>query len=385
MTRVGLFVDADNLLPFWRPAARTPLRTEGIAHYIQKADFVSMLRQMDELVAAEGAVVFREAYGTWANSARRIPAGLMYHEYGYDLQHVPPLARSREDLEAQGGAAAAAGRSSAQSLKNAGDILLSVRAVLASTREHALDTVVVGAADKDYHQLVTELKRLGKRVVCLAFPQEEQQGRLLSQTFDDLLELDPIERWDELDRVQNPPRPNVKSKPQKAAPAEPTLAVVARPSEPTLRPKIKDPFVLARRLWERIGEENLVIGDAASIAHLDFEVDAASAARFESILIESGVVFVNFGPIAVEPDAELDSWKLRAVEALVEALLAEFLESADLSALPPADQLGRIESELSGRFQSLNPGVTRQIAAALGRHAIGLADGTPPESPSDSY
>jgi hypothetical protein len=379
MTRVGIFVDADNLLPYWLNDVRTV--PEPRAYYIQSADFETVLAQVDALADGEGSVVFREAYGHWANAARSIPASLMYHQFGYDLQHVPPLSR-----EKQVAATPTVNIPGGEGLKNAGDILLSVRAILAASRRQSLDTVIVGAADKDYHQLVTELKRLGKRVVCLAFQQKTQQGRLLLETFDHVLTLDSIALWDELDEAQSASgttkvRTPAAAKASAGDARRSTLATQKRPAEPPVAPKIRDPFVLARTWWEMIDANASTEHHLVTSAVLDHNVTHSEAAA----LVEGLKRGQHLGSAAVgvgRPDGvELDEWKHDVVRVLVDVVIDESIRILDDPNRATAERIELIRGGTQRRFQSLTTGLRIVIEDALGRRTVELT-GTPPEEPN---
>jgi hypothetical protein len=379
MTRVGIFMDADNMLPFWVGEKGAPNVPEPRAHYIQADDFEAVLSQVDALADGEGSVVFREAYGHWANTARALPASMMYHEYGYDLQHVPPLSR-----EKQGAPRETAATPGSEGLKNAGDILLSVRAIMAASRRHALDTIIVGAADKDYHQLVTELKRLGKRVVCMAFPQTSQQAKLLLETFDDVLTLDPVPRWGELEKVQSPRYKGTKGQPVGAAarpPAvkRPPLAMQKRPKEPKAPAKIKDPFILARGLWALFDESAPLEQDLVGYSVLHQNVSRVEAETLVSRLAE-GAHLVSAGDRFERPDGvEFDDWKRDVVRSLVEIVVDASFAKLDDPLRPPAERIDRVRDATKYRFQSLSMGIRIAIDDAVGRRAVDMADGTPPD------
>lgn len=251
LNRVALFVDVDNVLPFWRDDAGLD-RSE----YLQRSDFQSFLDRVEAQVAHEGTVVLREAYGKWDNPARDLAGPMMYHRYGYALQHIPPLARRGKD----------------EPLKNAGDILLASRAILASVSTFdTLDTIVIAAADNDYQPLAVELKRLGMRVVLLSFPLVGQQRTLLKAAFDGHLEIKHVKRWVELDaihrsrRQQQSARPvgGAAPKPRESAPARiaraheaapaartPSGTHTARPVEAAGVRTLPAPGLIASSLWE---------------------------------------------------------------------------------------------------------------------------------------
>lgn len=235
---VAVFVDADNLLPYWRQDRQSGLR---LADYLQRSDFVEVLAELERRTDELGTVIVREAFGKWDNPARRLAAALLYREHGYALQHVPPLSRRGK-------------QDAGEPLKNAGDILLAARAIReVTTGPFEIGTVVIAAADKDYHPLVVELKRLGKRVICLSFPLQGQQKTLLRAVFDDYIELTPVERWERLDREYRgaAPRRAVTAK----TPPAPTPAAQLAPATPPRvvepeRDAIAAPTTVAERLWE---------------------------------------------------------------------------------------------------------------------------------------
>jgi hypothetical protein len=372
-------MDADNMLPFWVGEKGAPNVPEPRAHYIQAADFEAVLAQVNALADGEGSVVFREAYGHWANTARAVPASMMYHQFGYDLQHVPPLSR-----EKHGAPRETAATPGSEGLKNAGDILLSVRAILAASRRHALDTIIVGAADKDYHQLVTELKRLGKRIVCMAFPQTSQQATLLLETFDDVLTLDPVPRWVELEKVQSPRYKGTKGQPVGAAARPPTakrppLAVQKRPPEPQAPAKIKDPFILARGLWSMFDESGPSEQDMVGFSVLQQNVSQVEAETLVSRLAE-GAHLISAGDHFQRPDGvEFEDWKRDVVRNLVEIIVDAWFAKLDDPERPPAERIERVRDATKGRFQSLSMGIRIAIDDALGRRAVDLAGSTTPQ------
>ena len=378
---VGIFIDADNLLPFWlggRSAVQCPRER---SHYIKAIDFKAVLEQVDSLVAPEGSVVFREAYGHWANSARSIPASMMYHEFGYDLQHVPPLSREINVANRT------IGGKRDEGLKNAGDILLSVRAIRAATERLGLDTIIVGAADKDYHQLVTELKRLGKKVVCLAFPQSGQQGKLLLETFDEVLILSPVARWIELKKAQISSNQAagkhgsqvIRCAPEALTPVSP-LAAVERPQEPSKPTKIPDAHVLAREIWEQLETGALSTERLLAIAVVDHEVSQAEARGMLSRLLERGQLLEEETSVRAPANSGLTAWKRNFVVALIDTMVDDLFDESAETAIGLTAQLHMVREQAAARFRVVTPGITAPIGEAVGRRTSGLTAGTPRKS-----
>lgn len=259
MTRVAVFLDVDNVLPF--ASSDLPELLHGSAR--DQVSAHAVLAELEEVVQTFGDVVIREAYGRWDNAARYAPA-VVLSELGYRLRHMPPL--SVDHGETHG-------------LKNAADILLAVRSVLA--RDQA-EVAVLVAMDSDYQPLVAELKADGVTVVGVGFERPGRQAQTLRETLDVFVALTPVPGWDaivswrrtgivpnavaplaprsmpgeQLIRVRpQPPMPRAVPAPSSthapavhpaAAPAPPAPAAAPAPVPPAPRPLPRDPHARVR-------------------------------------------------------------------------------------------------------------------------------------------
>lgn len=346
--RVGVFVDADNLLPYWRERVEFQGRT---AQYLNAADYTQFLTEIEENAEREGNVEVREAYGKWDNKARYIAASLMYHVYGYELQHVPPLSRySSEGVDPL-------------KLKNAGDILLSSRAILAAaTGPTALDTVIIAAADNDYQPLVVELKRLGKRVLCLSFPLKGQQRALLAKVFDDHLVLTAIQRWTQLEHDQEHP---------------PQRSVAPRPVEPTTPPKMLDPRALADLLWTALQRGPVLPAELrtqlVTQGHVDSQfVDCQLSNPFVMKLTSDALVLIDADHRVVPDDAERDTWVPAASRAFLDVIVKMRLRATRLSHPDVTEQIAVVRSSILGCVANAAPDLADRVDMALARGATRL-------------
>lgn len=337
--KVGVFLDVDNLFPYWLYLHRL----EPATNYLVAADFTLVLDRIAALARAEGVVVTYEAYGHWANKARFPAASLMYHEYGYDLQHVPPLYREEADKTKPDRILPTS------NLKNAGDILLASRAILAAVRaDPSLETVIIGAADSDYQQLVIELKRLGMRVVCLSFPIEGQQRTLLASAYDDHLVLDPVARWVDLDKAQERPA---------------TGAVTKVPVERVAVPTFQAPNLVADALW------TLLVSGAVPWPSLlrGLEVEGGIGGDDAGVvlmgLLSRHLVLLE-SLTARLPDAPVRGhWIPSVTAAVVDELVVAAYSSA--SGASTADRTAAARTAVLAKFRQVNPKLEQQVSAAL--------------------
>jgi len=355
-SRVGIFVDADNLLPYWSGRAALQGRT---AEYLNAADYTQFLTEIEEKASEEGYVEVREAYGKWDNKARYIAASLMYHVYGYELQHVPPLSRF-----SHGGA-------DPSKLKNAGDILLSSRAILAAvTGPTAVDTVIIAAADNDYQPLVAELKRLGKRVLCLSFPLKGQQRALLVKAFDGHLVLSTIERWTALARDQeHPPRPSV----------------APRPTEPIAPRKMLDPTQMAEQLWAVLRNGPVRTAELraqlVTDGHADSQfVDCQFSNPFVQNLTTKGLLLIEADHRVLPDDADGDTWIAAASRELLQVIVKMRLRATRISHPGTAEQIEFVRASILGTIADGTADLVDRVDIALAWGATQMG-GTPDPNP----
>ncbi len=177
MSRVAVFIDGDNILPFADGGLPDVLQSAATDLTSASAVIAAIEREAQLL----GDVIVREAYGRWDNGARQMPAAILAG-LGYRLRHMPPLDRERGETHG---------------LKNAADILLAVRTVIASG---GVDTVAIVAMDSDYQPLIAELRSVGVAVVGIGFARTGTQAEILRDTFDYFALLPDVDGWEALRR-----------------------------------------------------------------------------------------------------------------------------------------------------------------------------------------
>jgi hypothetical protein len=343
-SKVGVFLDVDNLFPYWLGKQQL----EPATKYLIAEDFSSTLQRIAELAEAEGTVMTYEAYGHWANKARFTAATLMYHEYGYDLQHVPPLYRETSAKERPDQIIPT------EFLKNAGDILLASRAILASVRTNSsLDTVVIGAADSDYQQLVIELKRLGVRVVCLSFPLVGSQRTLLASIYDEHRLLEPVQRWIDLQAAQE----------RKATP--PATKV---PVEPQPKPTALAPPAIAAAVWDLLEAGAAPWATMLRTFGLKGGLSGPDCRVALDGLLSHCLVVLESQELARPEGALHDQWISDVAEAILDALVDQAYSNSTTEST--TSRLDTARAQVIARFQEPNAELERAVSEALNRMLI---------------
>ncbi|POH59662.1 hypothetical protein C3B59_17370 [Cryobacterium zongtaii] len=371
MTRVAVFLDVDNVLPF--ASSDLPEILHGTAR--DRISAHAVLAELEELVQSFGDVVIREAYGRWDNAARYAPA-VVLDELGYRLRHMPPL--SVDPGETHG-------------LKNAADILLAVRSVLA--RDQVTVAVLV-AMDSDYQPLVAELKAGGVTVVGVGFERPGRQAYTLRETLDVFVALTPVPGWEaistwrrtgvvpgavtplaprlmpEEQMIPAQPRPPARPTPAAAvsspAPPAPSISttavtlstprVFARPAPVPMpeRPTPRDPSARVRA--SAVGETLLrvlppqagspIIGAAFDATLASFGLRPLVRTTVLERLESAGWMRPTdhiVGPVIEPTDSWLALDDLRRTEALIEALVLGVMTEA-------ARQAARSDNPLDSRI-----------------------------------
>jgi hypothetical protein len=300
--RLAVFLDIENLFPFWRRSSGVDLD-----EHFDPDDYRRVVAQIEERTAAHGEVVVRHAYGRWDNPARHLAAALL-RDVGYELQHMPSFEKTDRDL---------------RDLKNGGDILLATRAMRMAIEPDFIDGVVVGAADKDYHPLVTELRRLGLWVSCLSFPFVGTEQARLAEAFDATIFLDSVPRWIALDAAQSLGRAGARTGGAAATAPAPSRTTSERMPPQKARPRVDQtestgalgerilatirlgaPRIAVRRLIEEHGAL-----DATDSGHL---INVLATA--ELLEIDEEKVVRPAAPLDRERwDTVIDDWHVRAV------------------------------------------------------------------------
>ncbi|MES2169244.1 MAG: NYN domain-containing protein [Actinomycetota bacterium] len=344
--RVGLFVDADNVLPYWRSVS---VLEQHINDYLKLSDYKRVFAEIERRAAQQGEVLLREAYGKWDNKARVIAASLMHHEFGYSLQHVPPLSRR--------------GRDQSASLKNAGDILLASRAILsAATGPEDLDTVIIVAADTDYHPLVAELKRLGKRVICISFPLFGQQQTLLAAVFDQHITIPAVSAWVTLkDHQTNPPEPEA------TRPSEP-----ARPVEPAAAPGMAAPHAIAQELWSGLVAPGTKWPPLARRLLSATNISVTDSQTVISRLPALGLVTFDGGIWKRTEETDAQEWLGLVADAIVKHFVVRAMRSSRELDATPGEQVAAMRVTALACFESPDDATVELVDMHVARRAASL-------------